>query len=80
MFADEEKMPSRPESEDVTVTMERELLDALDAWAAVETAAASRAEAVRHILRDWLREHGHLPSPDGEQGTRPEDLTSENDG
>ncbi|GAB4350674.1 MAG: hypothetical protein Kow0026_07120 [Oricola sp.] len=65
--------------EELSVPLERALLDGLDAWAAGEKGAPSRAEAVRRILHDWLRAKGYLRISEREEGTRPEDLSSAND-
>ena len=40
---------------------------------------ASRAQLTARIISDWLRAHGHLRHSGGDEGLRPEDLTSEND-
>lgn len=41
--------------------LHRDLLDAIDAYAAEE--GIERAEAVRRALRDWAIAHGYLEHP-----------------
>ncbi|QKV20138.1 hypothetical protein [Oricola thermophila] len=64
---------------EITLRLERALLDGIDAYSATENGITSRDEAVRRIVHDWLRAKGYLRISEREQGTRPQDLTSEND-
>ena len=48
------------DSEAVNTRLVRSDLDALDAFAATEEDKPSRPEAIRRILRDWLRQRGYL--------------------
>lgn len=48
------------DSDLVRARLPRADLDALDAFAASELDRPSRSEAVRRIVRDWLREKGYL--------------------
>jgi hypothetical protein len=61
-----------------------ELVAALDHAVATQTqrdpaSPASRAQLIARILTQWLRVEGHLRHGGGDEGLRPEDLTSEND-
>lgn len=55
------------------------LLDALDQWRSEQAPPIDRDDAVRQILEDWLIGHGYLPH-DPDEGAKPEDLNSSNDG
>lgn len=68
------------ESEEVSVRLERALIEGIDNYASGERQGLSRADAVRLIVQDWLRSNGLLRYPEQEEGTRPEDLSSANDG
>ncbi|MAZ18447.1 hypothetical protein [Oricola sp.] len=67
-------------SEEVCTTLPRDVLNGLDAFVAGKPETASRGEAVRQILREWLQANGHMRDPQAVEGVRPEDLSSANDG
>lgn len=50
----------------ILVRLPDDLLDALDAFSAVDTASPDasigRPEAIRRIIREWLTEYGYLKS------------------
>ena len=48
------------DSDRVETRLLRPDLDALDAYSAAEPDTPSRPEAIRRILRDWLRQRGYL--------------------
>jgi hypothetical protein len=60
--------------------MHRSILDALEAAAAAEPGRPSCSELMRRIMVEWLAERGYLRSSKSDQGIRPDQLTSENDG
>jgi metal-responsive CopG/Arc/MetJ family transcriptional regulator len=66
-------------TEEVCTTLPADILNALDALVAAQPETASRDEAVRHILRQWLRAKGYMRDPDAAEGIRPQDLSSAND-
>ncbi|MFZ2099094.1 MAG: hypothetical protein WAU86_00850 [Oricola sp.] len=66
--------------ENLSVELESMLLAGLDAYASAQGDAPSRAEAARRILREALRAQGYLRFYEREEGTKPEDLSSANDG
>lgn len=68
------------DAEEVCVRLERALIDGIDKYASGERDALARPEAVRRIVQDWLRTNGLLRHPERQQRTRPEDLSSANDG
>jgi len=68
------------ECEEVCTTLPRDVLNGLDAFVAAKPETATRGEAVRHILREWLQARGHMRDPQAVEGVRPEDLSSANDG
>mgnify|MGYP000032396575 CR=1 FL=1 len=80
MSSDKNNEPATAASEEMSVHLESTLLDGVDAYAAGEKDRPSRAEAVRRIVHDWLRAKGYLRASEREEGTRPEDLSSANDG
>lgn len=80
MSRDKKNDPEIAASDDITLHLERKLLDGIDVYASREKDAPSRAEAVRRIVHDWLRAKGYLRMSEREEGTRPEDLSSANDG
>ena len=69
-----------PDSEEVRVNLERALIEGVEKFMAGEREALTRPEAVRRIVQDWLREKGMLRYAEQDEGTRPEDLSSANDG
>ena len=80
MSSDNKNDPATAAAEEISVRLEGTLLDGIDAWASREKDTPSREEAVRRIVHDWLRAKGYLRMSEREQGTRPEDLSSVNDG
>lgn len=80
MSSDNKNDPATADSEEISVRLERSLLDGLDAWASGEKDTPSLSEAVRRIVHDSLRAKGFLRMSEREEGTRPEDLSSANDG
>lgn len=80
MSSDDKNNPATAASAEISVRLDEALLGGLDAYAASERDMPSREEAVRRILHDWLRSHRHLRAGEQEEGTRPEDLSSANDG
>jgi ABC-type ATPase with predicted acetyltransferase domain len=56
-----------------------ELTAALDN-AAAEQDAPSRSELIRRIVVEWLKDRGYLRNAQSDQGLRPDQLNSENDG
>lgn len=52
--------PATGETPRVGVRMEPELTEGLDAFSADEPDNPSRSEAIRRIIRDWLRQRGYL--------------------
>ncbi|MCI5076334.1 hypothetical protein [Oricola sp.] len=67
-----------PASQDLTITLDSKLKDGLHSYVAAEPTIRTPSDAVTQILREWLRERGYFHP--GVEGTRPEDLTSANDG
>lgn len=68
------------DAEDVIATLPRDVLNGLDAFVASNSGEASRSQAIRRILREWLQAQGFMRDPEAVEGTRPEDLSSANDG
>ncbi len=60
------------------VRMSPELVGEIDAWAAQQPDRPSRAEAIRRLVVLGLQGRVRPATPD--EGLRPQDLTSENDG
>lgn len=56
-----------------------DLLAAIDHAAALATDKPERSEMIARILTEWLHAKGHLRHFGADEGTRPENLTSEND-
>ncbi len=48
------------DSERVEVRIERDMINALDAYAGDQDDEPKRPEAIRRILREWLVGHGYL--------------------
>ena len=67
-------------AEEDCTTLPRDVLNGLDAFVAAKPEVASRGEAVRQILREWLQAQGHMRDPQAVEGVKPEDLSSANDG
>lgn len=56
-----------------------ELLAAIDHAAAFSPDRPERSEMIARILTEWLHAKGHMRHVGTDEGTRPENLTSEND-
>ena len=67
-------------AEEVCTTLPRDVLAGLDALVAAQPQTASRGEAVRHVLREWLQAKGYMRDPSAVGGIHPDDLSSANDG
>ncbi len=67
-------------TEEVCTTLPRDVLNGLDAFVAAQPEIASRGEAVRRVLREWLQAQGYMRDPEAVEGVKPEDLSSANDG
>lgn len=64
----------------IMVRVHPHLLAALDAFRAGQVGDLSRPEAVRLLVSDGLKAGGHLIAADADEGIRPDQLNSENDG
>ena len=66
----------------VTVRVPPELLAALDSYSTHADGNPGRPETVRRIMRDWLMANGYLRPGhvEEDEGLRPDQLTTENDG
>ena len=53
---------------------------ALDAAIRSERDGSSRSELIRRIVTEWLTAKGYLRNAQSDQGLRPDELNSENDG
>jgi len=53
---------------------------ALDAATGSERDGSSRSELIRRIVTEWLTAKGYLRNAQSDQGLRPDELNSENDG
>lgn len=51
----------RVDTEQITVRLPRDLLNGVDALRKEQDNPPTRPEAIRDILRDWLRDKGYLP-------------------
>lgn len=51
----------------VVTRLHDDLLSPLDSFIAEQPGAPSRPEAIRHIIRAWLREKGYFPSKNAAQ-------------
>jgi NADH:ubiquinone oxidoreductase subunit E len=61
----------------MTRTNDASIEQALEAYIAANPEIADRDAAIATILENWFTNHGYLPQ--GQEGTRPEDLDSTND-
>lgn len=64
----------------VGVRMPPDLLDALDRFALVDGRSLSRPEALRVAFREWATGRGYIKAGPPDEGKRPDELTSDNDG
>lgn len=64
----------------IGVRMAPELLAALDRFIAEELPGTSRPEALRVAFRQWAQGKGLLPYLPLDEGKRPSELNSDNDG
>jgi hypothetical protein len=64
---------------EVTVRLPADLARALDRFIEGRDGRETRAHAAVAALREWAHERGYLSEP-GDEGLRPEDLSSANDG
>lgn len=55
---------ARPEQFPIkkVIGFDQQMMDALEAYRREQDIIPNVSEAIRTILRDWLRDHGHLPS------------------
>ena len=67
-------------TEEVCTMLPTDILNGLDAMITMQPETASRDEAVRRILRDWLQANGFMRDPGAAVGIKPQDLSSANDG
>ncbi len=56
-----------------------DVMEALDRAFVADGGKRSRSDLVAGIVADWLRGKGYMRSRGCDEGTRPENLTSEND-
>ncbi len=66
-----------PKPLELSITLEAELVLALDRFIAEVGVELSRPEALRSAFRNWAVAHGYLHP--GDEGIRPEDLNASND-
>jgi hypothetical protein len=64
---------------EIVVRLSGDLLRALDRFAEEHGGREDRSQALMSALREWAHEKGYLSEP-GDEGLRPEDLSSANDG
>lgn len=80
--ADDHKSRGRPRSHAtlVGVRMPPDLLAALDRFIGEDGRSLSRPEALRIAFREWATARGMVRHGRLDEGRRPEELTSDNDG
>ena len=71
---------SGQDDEGLTLVLGPELVAALDRFIATEAPASPRPDALRNAFRQWAEERGYLAHQPPDQGKRPSELTSDNDG
>lgn len=64
----------------IGVRMPSELVAALDRFVLEEKPSMSRPEALRIAFKEWATGRGYLPSPRPDEGKKPYELNSDNDG
>lgn len=64
----------------VGVRMPPDLLEALDRFARDDGRSLSRPEALRVAFREWAKAKGLISKGPRDEGKRPDELTSDNDG
>lgn len=64
------------QAQDLNLRLAPQIATAVEAFRREQLATSSQSEAVGAILTDWLSSHGYFRTADG---TRPQDLTAEND-
>ncbi len=82
LLSSERKLRGRPRTDAtlIGVRMPPELIAALDRFIRDEAPEASRPEALRTIFRQWAEGRGYLPLLPPDEGRRPSELNSDNDG
>jgi len=74
MFNDHQNPPLLTTSD-----LSPDLIAAIDHAAALAPDRPGRSAMIARILTEWLHAKGHLRHEGADEGTRPENLTSEND-
>ncbi len=71
--------PTAGPDAEITIRLSSEMLRAIDRFIESHDRKNGRQEVVLAALHDWAVRRGYMSEP-GEEGIRPENLTSANDG